>query len=542
VPSIFTDEPQFAHKSRLSRSTDDRDLFLPWTKDLSDTFRASYGYDIWNALPGILWDTVPRDSSSGIAVNDHTHTTHPETAVRYHFHDHVCELFVSSFMDVVANWCKTRNIALIGHMMKEPTLLSQTEALGEAMRCYRNLEMPGVDMLCDALEYNTVKQAASVARQNGSLGVMSEIYGVTNWTFDFEGHKASGDWQAALGITFRVHHLTWVGQKYIVYIGSCTNVLGLQQVSMAGEGKRDYPACIGYQSPWYKEYKYVEDHFSRLNVALTRGRPRVRVAVIHPIESFWLCYGPMDTSGAEASFREQAFESLTSWLLFSQIDFDFISESLLPDQTALDDITPGSLFPVGCSKYEVIIVPNLKTIRFTTLERLERFSSCGGKVLFAGTLPSLVNGVGPLKLDLQQFSSVPWTEFHIISALETHRDVRVTCKDDGVPARTMLYQMREEEDDTALLFICNTHRKRYFPTEIAIRGEWTPTVLDTLSGERWYPHSTYSRGWTHLDWHFEACGSVLFNLTPSREQVLITSWRSDREFTEMNGHPRRRYH
>ena len=34
---------------------------------------------------------------------------------------------------------------------------------------------------------------------------------------------------------------------------------------MEGEAKRDYPAAIGYQSPWYKKYGYVEDHFSRLN-------------------------------------------------------------------------------------------------------------------------------------------------------------------------------------------------------------------------------------------------------------------------------------
>jgi len=47
---------------------------------------------------------------------------------------------------------------------------------------------------------------------------------VTNWTFSFEGHKGCGDWQAAMGITFRVHHLTWA--------------------TMAGEAKRDFPACM----------------------------------------------------------------------------------------------------------------------------------------------------------------------------------------------------------------------------------------------------------------------------------------------------------
>lgn len=47
---------------------------------------------------------------------------------------------------------------------------------------------------------------------------------VTNWTFSFEGHKGCGDWQAAMGITFRLHHLTWM--------------------TMAGEAKRDFPACM----------------------------------------------------------------------------------------------------------------------------------------------------------------------------------------------------------------------------------------------------------------------------------------------------------
>lgn len=161
VPSIFTDEPQFAHKSHLRQSSDLQDLFLPWSLDLQDTFKAQYGFDILDRLPELVWDTNNHNSAAMVT--------------RYNYHDHVCERFVSSFMDVMADWTRARRISLIGHMMKEPTLLSQTEALGEAMRCYRNLDMPGIDMLCDLHEYNTAKQATSVARQNGAKGIMSEI-------------------------------------------------------------------------------------------------------------------------------------------------------------------------------------------------------------------------------------------------------------------------------------------------------------------------------------------------------------------------------
>lgn len=83
--------------------------------------------------------------------------------------------------------------------MNEWTLHSQTMAVGEAMRPMMNFGIPGIDMLCDRRELSTAKQAQSVARQMGRRGVMSEIYGVTGWTFDFRNPKLAGDWQAALG-------------------------------------------------------------------------------------------------------------------------------------------------------------------------------------------------------------------------------------------------------------------------------------------------------------------------------------------------------
>ncbi|EOO00275.1 putative glycoside hydrolase family 2 protein [Phaeoacremonium minimum UCRPA7] len=381
------------------------------------------------------------------------------------------------------------------------------------MRCYRSLDVPGVDMLSDAFEFNTVKQCSSVARQNGARGVMSEIYGVTNWTFDFAGHKASGDWQAVLGITFRVHHLTWV--------------------SMAGEGKRDYPACIGYQSNWYKQYPYIEDHFSRLNVTLTRGKPVTRVAVIHPIESFWLCFGPMDSNADEMAYRDQAFEDLTKWLIFGLVDFDFVSESLLPEQCSIESITSNKL-PVGKMEYEVVIVPNLRTIRSTTLTRLEKFTQNGGRVLVAGSQPSLVdampspNGVVSTPYaDAIQFSS-----FHILQALEPFRDVRIRT-DEGVPSNKILYQMRDDGDNK-YVFICNTDRVRYYPTKIDIRGEYEITLLDTFTGEERALSSKVANGWTTIEWTFEAIGSVLLRLSVIEAPKQASTSESSQQFVPRN--------
>ena len=161
VPSIFTDEPQFTHKTQLAKARSKSDIFLPWTKDLPETFEKAYGYGILEKLPEITWD-LPEGK--------------PRLA-RYHFHDHACERFVSAFMDQLSSWCRGNGIALTGHMMEEPFLKTQTASIGEAMRCYRSLDLPGIDLLCDQFEYNTVKQATSVSRQNGNRGAMCEIYG-----------------------------------------------------------------------------------------------------------------------------------------------------------------------------------------------------------------------------------------------------------------------------------------------------------------------------------------------------------------------------
>jgi hypothetical protein len=279
---------------------------------------------------------------------------------------------------------------------------------------------------------------------------------------------------------------------------------------MLGESKRDYPAAIGYQSPWYREYKYIEDHFSRLNVALTRGTPVARVAVIHPVESFWLTYGPADRNGREQSWRDKAFKDLTDWLLFGLIDFDFVSESLFSSQTGVEDIT--DTLPVGKARYDVVVVANLRTIRSTTLARLQKFASEGGKIVVCGEEPTLVD-VKLAKLDLSA-TRVAFTQFDILTALEQWRDVLITRN--GTDVQSLMYQLRQDGDDR-FLFICDTARDDPIDTTVHVKGTYDVVVLDTLGGTEWEIVSSLKQGWTLFEWTFWSCGHVLVRLTPRRQ-------------------------
>lgn len=194
-------------------------------------------------------------------------------------------------------------------------------------------------MLYDSRELNTAKQAQSAVHQYGREGMLSELYGVTGWEFDFRGHKLAGDWQAALGVTVRVHHLTWT---------------------------------------------------SRLNTVLSRGKAVVKVGVIHPIESYWLYWGTKEQTQGLRDEMDERFKKLTEWLLFGLIDFDFISESLWKSQTPDDALLSDEAFSVGKMKYETILVPNCLTLRSSTLERLKVFQKKGEELSFWENFPGLL--------------------------------------------------------------------------------------------------------------------------------------------------------
>lgn len=485
VQSIFSDEPQFSRKTTLGFAGEKKDVVLPWTDDLPDTFRAAYGEELLAGLPELYWE-LP-----GGAVS----------LIRYHYHDHIAERFAEGFADTVGTWCARNGLLLTGHMMEEPTLKSQTAALGEAMRSYRSFQLPGIDMLCDWREYTTAKQAQSAAHQFGCPGVMSELYGVTNWDFDFRGHKLAGDWQAALGVTLRVPHLTWV--------------------SMEGEAKRDYPASIGYQSPWYTEYPMVEDHFARLNTVLTRGKAQVRLGVIHPVESYWLHWGPSEATALVRDEMDEHFQSLAQWLLYGLIDFDYISESLLPQQCEAGN-APLS---VGEMAYDVVLVPDCQTLRATTVDRLESFVVAGGRLVFVGRIPELVDAKpsGRVKELAQHAECISFSKGAILAALDGVRFVDIR-DDKGMRTTNLLHQVRAE-GDTRYVFLCHGEKPEnpdVCPRKdivLRIRGEWKVRRMDTATGEIAPLHVAYEKGRTVLRYAFYAYDSLLIELTPGRAEA-----------------------
>lgn len=494
VPAIFTDEPRIGGyennpMKRLAR--DGKPLSIPFDNRFLEKFTVRYGYDFLDVLPKLFWNTADGSSQSA----------------RYDYSAFTTELYNSSFSKQIGDWCSEHGIAFTGHVDREDSLYAQAEVQGDAMAFYKNEGIPGIDLLCNEIRFNTAKQAQSVARQYGKEGVLSELYGVTGWDFGFRGYKYQGDWQAALGVTLRVPHLSWV--------------------SMRGSAKRDYPASINYQSAWYREYAMLEDHYARVNAALTRGEPVVRVAMLHPVRSTWLLRGDFEHNGAAIANLDACFKSATDWLLEGQIDFDYVSESLIGELYAPTE----SGLKLGKVTYEAMYVPPLLTVDRDTLKTIDEFIARGGKVVYSGDAPALVGGKpsDEAKKVFAKAEQIPFNRLALLNAFDEFRDVRVMNSDrlqasnvDTPAERKYLYTMRKD-GDSRWLFVAHANEPlRTFGGAddmiLTVKGRFKPILYDTLSGEI-DENVTYSvsGGNTEINLSVYAYDSVLLKLVPAKE-------------------------
>lgn len=484
LEAIFTDEPQVAILPPPAFSNPDNftEVSFPWTNNFPETYKKEFSEDIVLSIPELIWNRSDGKFST----------------TRYRYNEHIADRFRRAYSKQIGKWCGEHNISLVGHFMLEGSLFEQQKATRDVMRCYPDLQIPGMDNLCGRYEFNTAKQCQSVARQMGVSKVMSELYGVTNWTADFRDYIHQGNWQAALGITVRVPHLSWM--------------------TMKGVGKRDYPATFGYQAPWYKEFHHVEDHFARLNTVLTSGSPVVRVGVIHPVESYWFYFGANDKNSRTSFARDKAFADLCEWLIFSGTDFDYINEALIPEM--YNDANIGKI------KYDVVLVPDCITLRKTTLDALKDMKKLGVKIIFAGKVPTHIDGME--SDSVKEFSEgcmqISYDKQSVLDALEAYKAFE-TITATGTRISDFIHQERII-DGTRWFYIASAkevadkENTAFSDFTLKIRGKYIPKLYDTMSGYIVKPEYRHADEYTLIELRKYSYTSFLISLEENNHNYL----------------------
>lgn len=436
IKGIFTDEP---HRGRAMDNLQEKDgvrsCSMAWTDDLFEEFEKRYGYDAKAVLPELFY----RPGGNKVAQ------------VKLHYFDLANSLFIERFAIPINEWCIANGIEFTGHVLHEDSLTNQTVPNGSLMRFYEHMGYPGMDLLAEHNHcYWAAKQLSSAARQLGKKWMLSELYGCTGWQFDLKAHKAVGDWQALFGINLRCQHLSWY--------------------TMEGEAKRDYPASILHQSPYYKDYDYVETYFGRFGVVMSQGAAACDVLVINPIESIW-CQAYLgwaqwiNAVSEDAKALEAHYQRLFHMLTDHQIDFDYADEEMMSRMYAVEQDKAGNpIFRVGKSTYRTIVVSGALTIRPSTAEALYRFLEAGGSVIFAGEIPSYVNALPsdvPSKLASHRNAVViPFEEDLLVEQVRMRSRYAVQIiYEDGVPAKDVFCQVRIDQETGLVYFVVlNTDR------------------------------------------------------------------------------------
>jgi len=469
IKGIFTDEP---HRGALldgfSMYRKDGASCVPYTQTLFSEFEKRFGYDLISKLPELFLQVEGRVVSP----------------VKWHFVELLQQLFLENFAIPCREWCEKHSLVLTGHVLHEDNLTAQTAMSGSIMRYYEHMDAPGVDVLSEGnRNYWIVKQLASAARQTGKTQLLSELYGCTGWQMPFAGHKAVGDWQALLGINFRCHHLSWY--------------------TMRGEAKRDYPASILHQSAWYREYAHVEDYFARFGLMMVQGQALCDVLVINPVESVWAQVhlgwsSILAVQDENIQALETQYQQLFTWLLESQIDFDYGDEEMLTRLASVD----GDVFRVGEACYKSVVVSGMTTIRSSTVKLLNEFEAAGGTVIVAGATPAYIDA---LPATLLEYTMVPFEKSAIVDAMPS------TIA--SVDAPEIFGQLRKTEG--GLIFgALNVNRdERREGAVVKIETDGVIEEWDCETGERFLIETEDSNGWKTFTTDFSIGGQKLWVVT-----------------------------
>ncbi len=480
IKGIFTDEPH--RGNALSNRKEENGIVrcsTPWTEKLPEEFEKRKGYDLITRLPELFYSAIDSDE------NDLTRD----------YFDVTDQLFLENFAEPINDWCEKHGLIFTGHVLHEDSLTAQAVPQGSLMRFYQHMGIPGIDLLGPDNEcYWVATQLSSACRQLGKKRLLSELYGASGWDFDLNGHKAVGDWQALEGINLRCPHLSWY--------------------TMEGEAKRDYPASILHQSPWYPDYRQVEDYFARFGYMMAQGTPDCDVLVVSPIESVWsLAYAgwanwiiPNDEHVKEL---ENTYAETFHALADRGIDFDYGEEEMMAG-LGKDD---GEGIRIGQMKYRIAVVSGMLQMRVSTAVLLEKLMNNGGKVVFCGSVPKNAESIASHKNALHCEVS----ELGELVETLTNEKAKLAY----VFGKPIFMKARNMEDGSLLVTVLNSDREHpASAVELMVKGDYAHVLkLDLETGTRMKTSFNRENGCCVFSMNLDSGESRMLLLTNNAEEA-----------------------
>lgn len=343
--ATFTDEP-----SSMGHSFQNLGYGVyPWKKNLSDELYSRYGW-----RPEDKWLTIMYDDGN------------EGKRLRYQYFSLIRDFMSNYFFKAVKEYCNSVGVKSSGHLLLEESLPIQALLYGDIMACFREMDIPGIDVLTGMPGFTrrylySSRMAASAAELNGTTEVMSEICPVADPRFHNGKEAPTNDVKGT------------VNRQLAGGITRFNNYLKLQHASQ--EEKMEFNTYV-----------------ARISTMMNSGYRASKIALLYPVETIWTKLRPVpawnkswdNMAGGAPEVRKlsELFDSIADHLYTHQWEFSYIDVKALTDSK----ISKGRLCH-GSLNWDVLILPGVETIPQCAMETIHSFAKAGGKILAFDALP-----------------------------------------------------------------------------------------------------------------------------------------------------------
>ncbi len=337
MAGFFTDEPQISRNG------------YPWSFILEKEYMKAYGEPLAPQLTGLFYDT---ENSS---------------EVKYKYFKLITDLFSENFMNNIYKWCCDNGSALTGHLVLEEGLWAQILANGACMPHYEYMTIPGMDNL--GRELNRIEcemQLSSTANQLGKKQILSETFACCGWNVSFEELRWIYEHQMVHGINYLCQHL--------------------EGYTLRGIRKRDYPATLFKQQPWWSEYKTFNDMVSRIGMLIAEGKIEHEILVLHSSDSAWANFD-INTRDYALKLTGEMVDTMNR-LERAQLQYHLGDATIMQRHGKVEN---GKI-TIGTQSYSVVVVPPADCLASNTVKLIKEFKAQGGLVIFVGRVPTMIDG------------------------------------------------------------------------------------------------------------------------------------------------------
>jgi len=329
---------------------------LPWTPALLETFRRKAGYPLESCLPALTHDIGSRTEK-----------------VRCDLLDTVSELYSDNFFKQVTDWCHGHHLEHSGHVWEESLFFGPSEQ-GDFFRILRSMSNPGCDTLVEWGRQSVwLKENASVA--------------------DFEGRHVVCENQ---GVQGEDSYLSPEGMRRV------SNCLGAWNIGEFIPHAFDYDLSrINFPPDWFRSQPYLPwfrayaDLMRRISFVNRESHHVADIVVLYPQVSIWGQSSPafrsenmgdlLDNSSwsGDAVDTNDQYAQLKLRLTEERLDFK-VADDYYMGESRIE----GNLLRISDSKFKVLILPPMSTVRRSTAERARDFFKAGGAVIALRRLPT----------------------------------------------------------------------------------------------------------------------------------------------------------